>query len=54
MNPKKIIAGLMAVLSTIVSIIFWFYFASLPSFNDSQKGFNELGNETFKVKELLK
>jgi len=51
---KKIVAGILAVISTVVSIVLWFYFASLPSFNDCKKGFDELKTETFKVKELPK
>jgi len=51
---KKVMAGTMAVISTIVSIFLWFYYASLPSFSDSERTLSDFQTETFQTKEISK
>lgn len=45
-NPKKLIVGICASLSTLVSVGLWIWYSNIPSFQ-SEKSWDELKNVTF-------
>jgi hypothetical protein len=51
---KKLIALILAIASTVISVVLWFWYASIPSFQSSEKTFSELQNETFQSQEIPK
>lgn len=50
---KKAFVGAAAILCSIVSILLWVWYAHIPSFDSSNKSFNDVGdNATFQAEVL--
>jgi len=47
MNPKKIIVGALAVISTIISALLWTWFSTIPTFEKVNKEMGQI-ESTFK------
>lgn len=46
-KTKKTIVGILATIVSIISALLWSWFARLPSFDQVEQSFNEIGNATF-------
>lgn len=46
---KKTVVGISAIVSTIISILLWIWYASIPSFQSTEKSFTDFSEATFQI-----
>lgn len=51
MNKKQLV-GAAAIFSSVLSALLWFWYANIPSFDSTDKGFSELSNQTFQEEKI--